>query len=118
VSLHPGFFPAVSNAGGDSSSSSAPFQAALAPVLVEQLLQPSARPKTMETADSSGRLHEELGLRCPPAVPVQIPIPGAIRLTGAENELCSLFIGRATGSVMSIATKYLPGAGESGIACS
>jgi isopentenyl-diphosphate delta-isomerase len=52
----------------------------------------------METAIQR-RLHEELGLRCPLHFLFKFQYQAQFDETGAENELCSVFIGRATGSV-------------------
>jgi isopentenyl-diphosphate Delta-isomerase len=54
--------------------------------------------ETMETAIQR-RLHEELGLRCPLHFLFKFQYQAQFDETGAENELCSVFIGRATGSV-------------------
>src|SRR6202047_619293 len=45
------------------------------------------------------RLYEELGLRCPLHFLFKFQYQAQFDETGAENELCSVFIGRATGSV-------------------
>lgn len=45
------------------------------------------------------RLHEELGLRCPLHFLFKFQYQAQFDETGAENELCSVFIGRCTDSV-------------------
>ena len=45
------------------------------------------------------RLYEELGLRCPLHFLFKFQYQAQFDETGAENELCSVFIGRSTDSV-------------------
>lgn len=45
------------------------------------------------------RLEEELGLRCPLHFLFKFQYQAQFDETGAENELCSVFIGRSTDSV-------------------
>ena len=45
------------------------------------------------------RLHEELGLRCPLHFLFKFQYQAQFDATGAENELCSVFIGRSSGPV-------------------
>lgn len=45
------------------------------------------------------RLHEELGLRCPLHFLFKFQYQAQFDETGAENELCSVFIGRSTDAV-------------------
>jgi isopentenyl-diphosphate delta-isomerase len=54
--------------------------------------------ETMETAIQR-RLHEELGLRCALHFLFKFQYQAQFDETGAENELCSVFIGRCTDSV-------------------
>jgi isopentenyl-diphosphate delta-isomerase len=54
--------------------------------------------ETMEQA-TQRRLREELGLRCPLQFLFKFQYQAQFDATGAENELCSVFIGRATGPV-------------------
>jgi isopentenyl-diphosphate delta-isomerase len=56
------------------------------------------RAETMEAAIQR-RLHEELGLRCPLHFLFKFQYQAQFDETGAENELCSVFIGRSTGAV-------------------
>ena len=58
---------------------------------------PRAR-ETMEAAIAR-RLHEELGLRCPLQYLFKFQYQAQFDATGAENELCSVFIGRSSGPV-------------------
>jgi isopentenyl-diphosphate delta-isomerase len=54
--------------------------------------------ETLETA-TQRRLYEELGLRCPLHFLFKFQYQAQFDETGAENELCSVFIGRSTDSV-------------------
>jgi isopentenyl-diphosphate Delta-isomerase len=54
--------------------------------------------ETMETAIQR-RLYEELGLRCPLQFLFKFQYQAQFDETGAENELCSVFIGRSKDSV-------------------
>ena len=56
------------------------------------------RAETMEAAIQR-RLHEELGLRCPLHFLFKFQYQAQFDATGAENELCSVFIGRSSGPV-------------------
>jgi len=56
------------------------------------------RTETMEAAIQR-RLYEELGLRCPLYFLFKFQYQAQFDETGAENELCSVFIGRSTDSV-------------------
>jgi isopentenyl-diphosphate delta-isomerase len=56
------------------------------------------RAETMEAAIQR-RLQEELGLRCPLHFLFKFQYQAQFDATGAENELCSVFIGRSTDSV-------------------
>lgn len=56
------------------------------------------RAETMEAA-LRRRLEEELGLRCPLHFLFKFQYQAQFDETGAENELCSVFIGRSTDSV-------------------
>jgi isopentenyl-diphosphate Delta-isomerase len=56
------------------------------------------RAETMEAAIQR-RLQEELGLRCPLHFLFKFQYQAQFDATGAENELCSVFIGRSTESV-------------------
>jgi isopentenyl-diphosphate Delta-isomerase len=56
------------------------------------------RAETMEAAIQR-RLHEELGLRCPLHFLFKFQYQAQFDATGAENELCSVFIGRSNDSV-------------------
>ena len=57
------------------------------------------RAETMEAAIER-RLHEELGLRCPLHFLFKFQYQAQFDATGAENELCSVFIGRSNDSVI------------------
>jgi isopentenyl-diphosphate delta-isomerase len=54
--------------------------------------------ESMEAA-THRRLHEELGLRCPLQFLFKFQYQAQFDATGAENELCSVFIGRSTDAV-------------------
>src|ERR1700735_3099957 len=56
------------------------------------------RAEAMETAIHR-RLHEELGLRCPLHFLFKFQYQAQFDAAGAENELCSVFIGRCTAEV-------------------
>src|ERR1700726_2077424 len=56
------------------------------------------RAETMEAAVHR-RLYEELGLRCPLQFLFKFQYQAQFDETGAENELCSVFIGQSSGSV-------------------
>ena len=56
------------------------------------------RAETMEAAVQR-RLYEELGLRCPLHFLFKFQYQAQFDETGAENELCSVFVGRSTGPV-------------------
>jgi len=56
------------------------------------------RAETMETA-TRRRLQEELGLRCPLHFLYKFQYQAQFDASGAEHELCSVFIGRCTDSV-------------------
>jgi isopentenyl-diphosphate Delta-isomerase len=56
------------------------------------------RAETMEAAIQR-RLQEELGLRCPLHFLFKFQYQAQFDATGAENELCSVFIGRSTAPV-------------------
>jgi isopentenyl-diphosphate delta-isomerase len=56
------------------------------------------RAETMEAAIQR-RLYEELGLRCPLHFLFKFQYQAQFDETGAENELCSVFIGRCTDAV-------------------
>jgi isopentenyl-diphosphate delta-isomerase len=56
------------------------------------------RAETMEAAIQR-RLQEELGLRCPLHFLFKFQYQAQFDETGAENELCSVFIGRSSGPV-------------------
>jgi isopentenyl-diphosphate Delta-isomerase len=60
-----------------------------------------SHPRSAETMEAAihRRLHEELGLRCPLHFLFKFQYQAQFDATGAENELCSVFIGRSTESV-------------------
>jgi isopentenyl-diphosphate delta-isomerase len=60
-----------------------------------------SHPRSAETMESAihRRLHEELGLRCALHFLFKFQYQAQFDATGAENELCSVFIGRSTDSV-------------------
>src|SRR3984957_16786614 len=58
------------------------------------------RAETMETAIHR-RLYEELGLRCPLHFLFKFQYQAQFDETGAENELCSVFIGRGGEPIMA-----------------
>ena len=57
------------------------------------------RDETMEAA-TERRLYEELGLRCPLHFLFKFQYQAQFDAAGAEHELCSVFIGRATDQLM------------------
>jgi isopentenyl-diphosphate delta-isomerase len=60
-----------------------------------------SHPRSDETMDGAirRRLHEELGLTCPLHFLFKFQYQAQFDQTGAEHELCSVFIGRSTDSV-------------------
>jgi len=56
------------------------------------------RDETMQAA-TQRRLYEELGIRCPLQFLFKFQYHAQFDATGAENELCSVFIGRSTDPV-------------------
>jgi isopentenyl-diphosphate Delta-isomerase len=60
-----------------------------------------SHPRRIETMEAAvhRRLHEELGLRCPLQYLFKFQYQAQFDATGAENELCSVFIGRSTDPV-------------------
>jgi isopentenyl-diphosphate delta-isomerase len=60
-----------------------------------------SHPRSDETMEGAieRRQHEELGLRCPLHFLFKFQYQAQFDETGAENELCSVFIGRCTDSV-------------------
>jgi isopentenyl-diphosphate delta-isomerase len=60
-----------------------------------------SHPRRVETMEAAvhRRLHEELGLRCPLQYLFKFQYQAQFDATGAENELCSVFIGRSTDPV-------------------
>jgi isopentenyl-diphosphate delta-isomerase len=60
-----------------------------------------SHPRSTETMEAAiqRRLYEELGLRCPLRFLFKFQYQAQFDETGAENELCSVFIGRCTDSV-------------------
>jgi isopentenyl-diphosphate Delta-isomerase len=60
-----------------------------------------SHPRSAETMESAihRRLHEELGLRCPLHFLFKFQYQAQFDATGAENELCSVFIGCTADSV-------------------
>jgi isopentenyl-diphosphate Delta-isomerase len=60
-----------------------------------------SHPRSTETLDAAikRRLYEELGLRCPLHFLFKFQYQAQFDETGAENELCSVFIGRSTDPV-------------------
>jgi len=57
-----------------------------------------SHPRSTETMEAAieRRLYEELGLRCPLHFLFKFQYQAQFDETGAENELCSVFIGRST----------------------
>ena len=62
-----------------------------------------SHPRSAETMEAAikRRLYEELGLRCPLHFLFKFQYQAQFDATGAENELCSVFIGRSTETVIS-----------------
>lgn len=60
-----------------------------------------SHPRSGESMEAAihRRLHEELGLRCKLTFLFKFQYQAQYDATGAENELCSVFIGRCTGPV-------------------
>ena len=75
-------------------------QAALAAVLVEQLLQPSA-PRREHGGRHPATADEELGIRCASNSCSSSNTRRNSTPTGAEHELCSVFIGRTDAAPQS-----------------
>jgi isopentenyl-diphosphate delta-isomerase len=68
-----------------------------------------SHPRSGETMEAAvqRRLHEELGLRCPLHFLFKFRYQAQFDETGAENELCSVFIGRCTDAVQINASEIL-----------
>ena len=60
-----------------------------------------SHPRADETLEEATerRLHEELGIRCPLHFLFKFQYQAQFDATGAENELCSVFVGRSRGPV-------------------
>lgn len=60
-----------------------------------------SHPRSTETMEAATqrRLHEELGVSCPLQYLFKFKYQAQFDATGAENELCSVFIGRCTDTV-------------------
>jgi isopentenyl-diphosphate delta-isomerase len=68
-----------------------------------------SHPRRAETLEAAvqRRLYEELGLRCPLHYLFKFQYQAQFDETGAENELCSVFIGRSTDAVRINADEIL-----------
>jgi isopentenyl-diphosphate delta-isomerase len=68
-----------------------------------------SHPRRAETLEAAihRRLYEELGLRCPLHYLFKFQYQAQFDETGAENELCSVFIGRSAGAVRINADEIL-----------
>lgn len=68
-----------------------------------------SHPRATESMEAAihRRLHEELGLRCPLHFLYKFQYQAQFDKTGAENELCSVFIGRSGDSVKIDADEIL-----------
>jgi isopentenyl-diphosphate delta-isomerase len=68
-----------------------------------------SHPRSTETLEAAihRRLYEELGLRCPLHYLFKFQYQAQFDETGAENELCSVFIGRSTDAVRINADEIL-----------
>jgi isopentenyl-diphosphate Delta-isomerase len=62
--------------------------------------------ETLETA-TQRRLHEELGISCPLRYLYKFQYHAQFDQTGAENELCSVFIGRSNGPIRANSSEIL-----------
>jgi isopentenyl-diphosphate delta-isomerase len=60
-----------------------------------------SHPRSAETMEAAiqRRMYEELGLRCPLHFLFKFQYQAQFDETGAENELCSVFVGRSSGPV-------------------
>jgi isopentenyl-diphosphate delta-isomerase len=97
--LHRAFSLLVFNAGGELLIQQRSASKRLWPLYWSNSC--CSHPRSAETMESAihRRLHEELGLRCPLHFLFKFQYQAQFDATGAENELCSVFIGRSTDSV-------------------
>ena len=97
--LHRAFSLLIFNAGGELLIQQRSASKRLWPLYWSNSC--CSHPRSAETMESAihRRLHEELGLRCPLHFLFKFQYQAQFDATGAENELCSVFIGRSTDSV-------------------
>lgn len=97
--LHRAFSLLIFNAGGELLIQQRSASKRLWPLYWSNSC--CSHPRSTETMEAAiqRRLHEELGLRCPLHFLFKFQYHAQFDETGAENELCWVFIGCATGSV-------------------
>jgi isopentenyl-diphosphate Delta-isomerase len=97
--LHRAFSLLIFNAGGELLIQQRSASKRLWPLYWSNSC--CSHPRSAETIESAihRRLHEELGLRCPLHFLFKFQYQAQFDATGAENELCSVFIGCSTDSV-------------------
>jgi isopentenyl-diphosphate delta-isomerase len=97
--LHRAFSLLIFNAGGELLIQQRSASKRLWPLYWSNSC--CSHPRSAETMESAihRRLYEELGLRCPLHFLFKFQYQAQFDATGAENELCSVFIGRSTDSV-------------------
>ena len=97
--LHRAFSLLIFNAGGELLIQQRSASKRLWPLYWSNSC--CSHPRSAETMESAihRRLHEELGVRCPLHFLFKFQYQAQFDATGAENELCSVFIGRSTDSV-------------------
>jgi isopentenyl-diphosphate delta-isomerase len=97
--LHRAFSLLIFNAGGELLIQQRAASKRLWPLYWSNSC--CSHPRNAETMESAihRRLHEELGLGCPLHFLFKFQYQAQFDATGAENELCSVFIGCSTDSV-------------------
>jgi len=97
--LHRAFSLLIFNAGGELLIQQRSASKRLWPLYWSNSC--CSHPRSAETMESAihRRLHEELGLRCPLHFLFKFQYQAQFDATGAENELCSVFIGCSADSV-------------------
>ena len=97
--LHRAFSLLIFNAGGELLIQQRSASKRLWPLYWSNSC--CSHPRSAETMESAihRRLHEELGLRCPLHFLFKFQYQAQFDATGAENELCSVFIGCSTDTV-------------------
>lgn len=97
--LHRAFSLLIFNAGGELLLQQRSASKRLWPLYWSNSC--CSHPRSAETMEAAiqRRLYEELGLRCPLHFLFKFQYQAQFDETGAEHELCSVFIGRCTDSV-------------------